>query len=159
MCLRAHIVCVRGRECMKKRQSNEVTVKKRLHALTCTQSTLTNKRASIQPETKCTNIQVYLWNLNNNNNSNNNNNTHTHTYTRTHARTQVAEPLWSDLAKEWNWCARAELHFKKKALAGNDLCNRPLTPSYARKRKVPPTKGRNRSHEFIWSFTLRMCVV
>ena len=37
-----------------------------------------------------------------------------HTHTRTHARTQVAEPLWSDLAKEWNWCARAELHFKKK---------------------------------------------
>ena len=34
---------------------------------------------------------------------------------------QLAEPLWTDAwPKEWNWCARAEIHFYKKTHKGSN---------------------------------------
>ena len=37
---------------------------------------------------------------------------------------QLAEPPWTDSRpKEWNWCARNDLHLRKKSKAGNKLSN------------------------------------
>ena len=43
-----------------------------------------------------------------------------------------------DRRKKWNWCARANLHFKKKAQAGNELSNILIKSSQAKKKPSPP---------------------
>ena len=52
---------------------------------------------------------------------------------------QIAEPLWID-HKEWNWCARANLHLKKKkkVQVGNEWSNILPESLQARKKPLPP---------------------
>ena len=56
----------------------------------------------------------------------------------------LAEPLWTDPGlKMWNWCARADLHFKthKKAQEGTESSN--LAPKSSQARKEPPPSDIN----------------
>jgi hypothetical protein len=83
-----------------------------------------------------------------------------------HSRLSLSVPLWNvPWPKEWNWCARADLHFKQRAQAGRVIVYGFLTktltfPQSSQARKRPSSSSESFIKDLCTDRTrrLRSCI-